>query len=719
MVRILIFLLALPLSLRAQVVYERNTSIPVFMTTSQLLQGPWDGGLNAVQVNTLQLNNDNIPDLVLFDRTANKVLTYVATGSGFSYSPEFEAYFPNDLINFVLLRDFNQDGKKDIFTGNAFGIKVYENVSTETQPLSWRHFKFKAPSGTESDVILTTGFSGKINLQLQFDDLPAINDVDADGDLDILVMSFSGSGTIEFHKNVSTTVAVPEFTRVTQQYGNVTECGCGVFAFNGESCVTNGRTKHAGGKALLVMDTDGNGATDLIFSESACDKVYALKNTGTSDNPVFLQAEVFPTGFQSNGLYPVPFFEDLDGDDKRDLLISPGVYTRSDEETSFNASMHLYKNTGSTSNPLVSFTQPDFLQNTMIDVGENAVPAFFDNDGDGDLDLFVGSLGAKRPSGNFIGSIYLFENIGSTSQPSFQLITTDFHNLSTHALYNIRPQFADITGDGIQDLVCSGTDTNQKTSLYYIRNTSPTSLDLTDLVINTSISLFFNENAYVTEINGDGNRDLLLGRSTGAVEYWKGLGTAIPSWQLENSAFLGIGVSTARQNPSITIGDFDVDGKNDLLLGDQAGIIHVLADFKSRTSFTDAYSDWLLNPLTQQFSSQNLGGRVWPVLAELSSSNNPYLIVGNTLGGLQVFTSRTVKTQLEIFPNPLSPPTKLSVQTNSSGVLIGYDTLGKQVFAYSVLRGINSLSLPIMDAGVYLLRFTTNGQTTVRRIVIL
>jgi hypothetical protein len=717
MLRLLILLLALSLHAAAQVAYERSASIPVFITPDQLLSRAWDGGLNAVQVNTLDLNNDGAQDLVLFDRTANKILTYLATNNEFVYTPELEAYFPNDLINFVLLRDFNNDGRKDIFTGNVFGIKVYENTAANGQLPSWRHFTFATPAGGVSPVILTTGFSGKINLQLQFDDLPAIDDVDGDGDLDILVMSFSGNGTIEFHKNISATT-VPDFVRVTQQYGNVTECGCGVFAFNGQLCNASARTRHAGGKALLTMDVDGNGAADLLFSESACDAVHVLKNTGTSDSPIFLQVETFPSDFQSNGLYPVPFFEDLDGDGMRDLLISPGVYTRSDEETSFDASMHLYKNACSTSNPLLSFIRPDFLQNNMIDVGENAVPAFFDYDGDKDLDLFVGSLGIKRPSGNFVGSIYLFENTGNASQPSFQLATTDFNRLSGYNLYNLRPQFADITGDGIQDLVFTGTSADQKTSLYYIRNTSSTSLVLDDFLINTSISLFFNENVHATEINGDGSRDLLIGRSTGAVEYWRGRGTNPPSWQLENSGFLGIGVSTARQNPSITIGDFDADGKNDFLLGDQTGTIHALSNFKSVTSFTNAFTDWLFNPLTQQFSPQNLGSRVWPTLAKLSATENPYLFVGNVMGGLQVFESRAVETSLEVFPNPLSLPDKLSVQTNSSGQLVGFDALGRQVFSYSLNKGTTKLTLPIVETGVYLLRLTANNSSTIRRIVI-
>jgi hypothetical protein len=88
------------------------------------------------------------------------------------------------------------------------------------------------------------------------------------------------------------------------------------------------------------------------------------------------------------------------------------------------------------------------------------------------------------------------------------------------------------------------------------------------------------------------------------------------------------------------------------------------------------------------------------------------------MGGLQVFESRAVETSLEVFPNPLSLPDKLSVQTNSSGQLVGFDALGRQVFSYSLNKGTTKLTLPIVETGVYLLRLTANNSSTIRRIVI-
>ena len=38
---------------------------------------PWAGGLNAAHHNTMDLNDDGKDDLVIFDRTADKVITFL------------------------------------------------------------------------------------------------------------------------------------------------------------------------------------------------------------------------------------------------------------------------------------------------------------------------------------------------------------------------------------------------------------------------------------------------------------------------------------------------------------------------------------------------------------------------------------------------------------------------------------------------------------------
>ena len=716
MIRLLLFLILLPGSAFSQFAYEVTNAIPARNATNTLAQA-WAGGLNSVQVNKMDLNQDAFEDLVLFDRTANKVLTYLSINGTFSYAPEYEIFFPTDLNNFLLLRDYDGDGRKDIFTGNPFGIKVYKNITPPNTFLAWEHYRFPTPGGSTSEVIITTGFTGKINLQLQADDLPSIMDMDGDGDLDILCMDFSGSGQIEYHKNVSANASTPDYIRITEEWGGLRECSCGVFAFTNESCNTSGRTQHAGGKFLLAVDVDTNGAADLLFSESGCDSLYLFTNEGTTENAIFSTATVFPSKNASKGLYPTAFYEDVDFDNVKDLLLSYGVFERTDEVTDFAESLQFFKNNGTTIQPQFSTNPFPLLQSSMIDVGENAVPAFFDYDNDGDEDFFIGSFGKLRSSGNFSGSLFLFENKGTQVEPNLELVSDDYGNLSEHNLYNIKPQFIDVSSDGKTDLVFTATSPDGSTALYYIKNTLQTGLQLEVIVNPTTISILFNENIHLTDVNNDGLMDLLIGRADGAVQYWRNIGSGnSPAWQLEDNAFLGLDASTLRQNPSLFTEFLNDNNEKDFVLTDQHGVLRILSDFKTQ-DFSNAEEELLYNTLTKQFENRNLGGRIW-VTSYKHSSGNTSLFVGNMLGGLQVLSSLRTENTFELYPNPITTTQVLTIETLSEGTVQLFSTTGQILHHYAIAKGMTKLSLPLLQSGVYLLRFTSNGTTISRRLVI-
>lgn len=706
--RFIVLLLIISTTAWGQYAYEADFSIPVSNADDELLALAWAGGVNALQVNTQDINNDGIEDLILFDRTANKILTYLVQEQQYIYSPEYEAFFPDDLTNFLLLRDFNGDGKKDIFTGNPFGIKVYLNISTGDKP-DWQHLLFQ-----NSNVILTTGFSGKTNVQLQADDVPSIADMDGDGDLDILCMNFSGNGKIEYHKNVGSN-ATPDFVRITQTWGGLTECGCGEFAFNNVGCVSNGRIQHAGGKFLLTLDVNADNQMDLIFSESECDKLYLLINEGTSENAVFTQATVFPDNLKDNGVYPVAFYEDLDFDNIKDLIVSPGVFERSDEITDFSQSLYHYKNILSNNNP--QFATPiNFLQNEMIDVGENACPAFFDYDGDNDDDLFIGAFGIQQDA-VFRATLSLYENTGNQQQPSFKFVTNNFANLFNYQLYNLKPQFSDINKDGNIDLVFTATNQAGQTLLYYILNNSNTTLSLQNTITETSFAVFFNENIHIYDINKDGLPDALVGKANGAIEYWRNNGNAaVPSWLRESIAFLGIDQSFLRQNPSIHISDVNNDAKQDLIIGLQDGTLQILSDFNTAANFDNAEKELTFNTLSRQFEVRNFGGPVWS--SSYNTDNQNYLVIGNHLGGLQLLKAKTVENNFSVFPNPASKNQSVFVESTTAGIVQIYSAQGQFISTVPALKGTSELSFAMLSAGVYLLRFSGSGSTITRRLII-
>ena len=733
MIRALCFMvLVMPFTTQAQFTYVLDQSIPVQDISGDDLPMAWAGGLNAAQFNTMDLNGDGTDDLVIFDRMAAKVITFLADAGQYIAAPEYENMFPDDVTNWLLLRDYNCDGRKDIFTGNVLGIKVYRNTTSTGEPLTWeQHFFTTGFPGSKSPVLMTEGSNNKVNLQLQFDDLPSISDLDGDGDLDILNIQYAGH-TVEFHQNMSVEHGQPcdslDFKRVTRTWGNFRECSCGVFAFDGEACPPNsgGRTEHAGGKSLLALDLNGDQQQDLLFSEAECTRLFALTNGGTSTDPVINNFSSFPQVQPVNFvLYPTAYYEDVDFDGKKDLIATPNLFTKEYFNINLQQSTWFYKNTGSSANPAFTFVERNFLQGDMIDVGDNAVPAFADYDGDGDFDLFVSS----HSSTDFTARIFLFENTGSAASPAFQLTNDDFLGFSTSRLYNLKIQFADMNGDQTIDLIFTGTNFDDgATNLYYLDNQSQNSLNFNGGSIRmVDFPLTNSENLYVVDINGDGHPDVLAGRSEGNLEYWINQGIAgSAAFVLEEENYLGLGSSTLRQNLTAAIADMDVDGKADLVLGDQTGRLGIISDFRNaETSVTEPDRDLVYNPIHETYTEKNLGGRIWPVVVNLFNTNKPSLVVGNVLGGIHILrhdegTSLPENPELNVYPNPALRSDILNVQPDRYGTLELISVLGQRLSPPVVLRAneIYHYTLPPLASGLYLLKFSTGKKSKVERLVI-
>ncbi|MEZ4938990.1 MAG: VCBS repeat-containing protein, partial [Crocinitomicaceae bacterium] len=179
----------------AQFFFKRSDFIPVYKNAIQQ-EMAWVGGLNFVQFSNIDLDYDGNMDLFIFDRSSNKWMTFLhSTNPGteeWTYAPEYESAFPN-MDSWVLLRDYNCDGKMDIYAHTSAGIKLYKNIGNATSGLQFELI---------DNLIFTLFYGTPVNLYVSAGDIPGIIDIDGDGDLDVLTFGVAGS-TVEYHKNYS------------------------------------------------------------------------------------------------------------------------------------------------------------------------------------------------------------------------------------------------------------------------------------------------------------------------------------------------------------------------------------------------------------------------------------------------------------------------------------------------------------------------------------
>jgi hypothetical protein len=153
--------------------------------------------MNSCQFGAIDLNMNGIKDLFAFDRHGNRIMTFLNGGTpgqiDYTYAPEYAEKFP-PLFDWVILKDYNNDGLEDIFTYSKEypGIVVYKNVSDTELKFELEVYPF------------LTSFQGggEVNILVTGVDYPGIADIDGDGDLDILVFGVFGS-FVQYHRNMS------------------------------------------------------------------------------------------------------------------------------------------------------------------------------------------------------------------------------------------------------------------------------------------------------------------------------------------------------------------------------------------------------------------------------------------------------------------------------------------------------------------------------------
>ncbi len=739
----------------AQPYFIRNDSIPVKINGSYITN-PWAGGINFIQASEIDLNQDGIKDLFIFDRTGNKIRTFINNGTAnnvdYRYAPQYESKFPN-LHDWALLRDYNCDGKEDIFSYSGGGFAVYKNTSSIANGL-----QFTLVTPLQYSMYYPPSVTTIYNLYISSVDIPAITDIDGDGDLDIITFGILGT-YLEYHQNQSMELygscdslkfqiknncwgfaAESPYTNIFTLHdtcsGNIANPGLAI------DTIAAGGVRSAdrhSGSCELCLDLNGDGDKDLVVGGVSYNNLTAVTNGGspllanmTAVDPAFPSHDSSTTAVNMT-LFPCAYYLDVNNDGKKDLLVSPNAPNVSEN---FNSLIY-YKNIGTSSYPVFQFQQSNLLQDNMIEVGEGAYPVLFDYDNDGLKDLFVGNYGYFNTP-NYTHQIAQFRNTGTASNPQFELITRDYANLSSLGIANMMPAFGDLDGDGDADMIIGGLDGK----LQYFENNAPIGSPANFVLSQANFKNSFNHPIdigdcaapQIVDVDNDGKNDLVIGGRNGKITYYHhtGIGTEhVPVMDSVTNYWGDVkvtqyGYTTGYSTPFV----FKQSGVTKLLAGSEEGHLRLYGNI-------DGNLNGSFTMLDSVYLNIYEGTRTALTGADITNDGYMDLIIGNYAGGVSYYKGcstilsinnidNSVHWHFDLFPNPADNTVNVKIQmdNNNAYTLDLYTIMGQLVMSQKIINNTAVLRTGNLSQGIYICKVSEINNSgnkinsLVKRIVI-
>lgn len=723
-----------------------------FVVNDITLANPLAGGLNAPQLSAVDLDNNGVLDLYIFDRVGDVHLTFINEGTAgetqYRYAPEYAENFP-ELENWALLRDYNGDNIMDIFAHSTIpgidGIEVYRGLMIDDK-IAFEKLEFPGDDLPILYFPLQTG--GRTNLFVSNVDYPAIDDIDCDGDLDILTFSIGG-GYVQLYKNHSIEEGYGLdsliFTLEDDCWGGFYESG--IFeeldlSDNMGDCFDNfgGEVvdeRHAG-STLLTFDADEDGDKEVVLGDiSFTNAVLGINGGDCTTAWINEQDTQFPESEPVDiVLFPAHYHLDLDNDGARDFVAAPNN-RRGILDTE---NVWFYKNTGSDAQPIFEMQQKDMLVGEMVDVGTGAHPTFVDYNADGLLDLVVGNNTLFKAGADKDPRLFLFKNIGTADTPVFELVDDNYLDFSQFGsiTFNLAPEFGDLDSDGDKDLLI-GDDFGK---LFYLENMAGAgnTFDFAEPIYEwKDIDVGLAATPQLIDLNGDGLLDIVLGErggnndangACGTINYFQNVGTAnnpdfIADVHTEpNTGCLGRVLTI----PPFSIVSYSVpkfiqvDGEWQLFVGTDQGDIIRYGDVEG-----NIYGEF--TKLEEDFGNLHLGARLSQNFVDIDNDGKLEMIVGNDRGGLSLYqtdfdallintTNPKNELALEIFPNPAGEVLNIHLKDVGNAAIIRiYSAAGALLRVENMAVALKALDIKNFSTGVYIVEIERDGLVGRRKIV--
>ena len=567
---------------------RRVAPFPVTGPGGRSWADPFLGGFNQPRPQLVDVDGDGDEDLFV-QEASGAVAFFEHTDDPvhpFRWRTDrFQDLAVGEWFRFV---DVDLDGDADLLAEEPFSyIRLYRNEGTASEP------RFTLVADSLRDVDGTPLFSDRQNI-------PNATDLDGDGRMDLLLGRLEG--TITHYEEADTDVTgVPRFRLVTDRFEDI-------------EIVANleGGSLH-GANTMALGDVDADGDADLFWGDFFEQGLLLIENTGSPRSPSFRSEPVrFPLAepLLTSG-YNAPTVGDADGDGDRDLLVGVLGGAFNPNRTTVD-NFHLLEQRADG-----RFTDETARFIGTLDVGSESAPVLEDLDGDGLLDLLVGNkITQEDPQA---GEIHRYMNRGSATAPA---LVWDGVLEEITGGYHFVPAFGDLDGDGARDAVV-GTWGDE---LRLYRNEAGDGGVRLALVDSAVVTLTRGRNAVpaLGDLDGDGDLDLVVGESSGELNFYRNEGTAqAPDFRLVSDAWLGADVGR-RSFPVLE--DVDGDGDLDLVVGSEGnGVLWW------RNDGTPTAPD--LVPVEGGLGVPHFGYAA-PAFGDLDGDGDRDLLLGGTGGGL-------------------------------------------------------------------------------------
>ncbi len=518
-------------SLAGATLFVRSVDpFPVYDENGRAYDPPFLGGFNVPRPQFADIDGDGDVDLFLQERPDELMMfENVGTPSRPDFVWRTDRYQNLSVGEWTRFIDFDGDGDLDLLSERRFSyVQYFRNDGTA------RVAAFTSVGDSVRDVEGRPLFADRQNI-------PSLNDIDCDGDLDLFLGRLNG--TISRYEVAELTdEGVPVFRFLEDRFQDI-------------EIVAQLGSLH-GANSMAFADIDQDGDLDFFWGDFFEPGVLFVENTGSCGEPNLRTDPVpFPTDdtIATSG-YNVTVLEDVDSDGDLDLFVGVlgGAFNPNLTTT---RNFHFYEQ-----------VDGDFIYRTdrfvyTLDVGSESIPSFADLDGDGDLDMLLANK--LDPDDTQTSRLYYFENVGSPRNPAFQQRA----HIPLFTMYHYAPALGDLDGDGDLDMLV-GT-WNAGVALYLNEGTRTEPEFVLQDTTFVRLTRGSNSAPALTDVDGDGDLDLFIGESSGELNFYRNVGTPlVPSFELVSDRFGEIDVGR-RSFPAFA--DVDGDGDQDLLLGREEG----------------------------------------------------------------------------------------------------------------------------------------------------